>query len=419
MSRLYACIISTDAKRDKDRLEAVARQFSYLIEMLDDGILFDVSGLERLVGKSNRIEQKILEQLQKQNIAGSIAVAATVETAALLARQGDGLTSVQSPDKFQQLPLASLSIEQDTLNIFSELGLRRVEDLLAVPKDDLINRYGRTFSNVVDVIEQKGRQLLTPNVKDNQISWSYHLDSPVEDFEQLIFLLNHGLEKLFGDIARLALSTEQLDISFKLRNKTSKAYEIKTSFPTLERAFWLKLVNLRVALDPPESDIIAVNVVAHFTKPRPAQKGLYAVSRPEPERLLLTVNKLKKLVGEENVGIPVILNERLVEPFALDADKMPEGRERLEIKAEKAIIAFSYFHPPVRAEVLVRDGSLIFVKTRYFEGHVSEYSGVWKSNSKWWDRSWKTEEWDIEIENKGIYRLSKAGNEWFLVGEYD
>ena len=407
MSRLYACIISTDAKRDKDRLEAVARQFSYLIEMLDDGILFDVSGLERLVGKSNRIEQKILEQLRKQNIAGSIAVAATVETAALLARQGDGLTSVQSPDKFQQLPLASLSIEQDTLNIFSELGLRRVEDLLAVPKDDLINRYGRTFSNVVDVIEQKGRQLLTPNVKDSQISWSYHLDSPVEDFEQLIFLLNHGLEKLFGDIARLALSTEQLDISFKLRNKTSKAYEIKTSFPTLERAFWLKLVNLRVALDPPESDIVSVNVVAHFTKPRPAQKGLYAVSRPEPERLLLTVNKLKKLVGEENVGIPVILNERL------------EGRERLEIKAEKAIIAFNYFHPPVRAEVLVRDGRLVFVKTRYFEGHVSEYSGVWKSNSKWWDRSWKTEEWDVEIENKGIYRLSKAGNEWFLVGEYD
>ena len=241
----------------------------------------------------------------------------------------------------------------------------------------------------------------------------------MEDFEQLIFLLNHGLEKLFGDIARLALSTEQLDISFKLRNKTSKAYEIKTSFPTLERAFWLKLVNLRVALDPPESDIIAVNVVAHFTKPRPAQKGLYAVSRPEPERLLLTVNKLKKLVGEENVGVPVILNERLAEPFALDADKMPEGRERLEIKAEKAVIAFNYFHPPVRAEVLVRDGSLIFVKTRYFEGHVSEYSGVWKSNSKWWDRSWKTEEWDVEIENKGIYRLSKAGNEWFLVGEYD
>jgi hypothetical protein len=98
---------------------------------------------------------------------------------------------------------------------------------------------------------------------------------------------------------------------------------------------------------------------------------------------------------------------------------MPKGRERLEIKDEKAVIAFSYFHPPVRAEVLVRDGRLVFIKTCYFEGHVSECSGVWKANSKWWDRSWKTEEWDVGIENKGVYRLCKAGNEWFLVGEYD
>ena len=419
MSKLYACIISTDIKRDKTSLEAVARQFSYLIEMLDDGILFDVSGLERLIGKPDRVAHKILDELQKQNIAGSIAVAETVETAVLLARQGDGLNSIHSPETFQQLLLASLPIEQDTLNIFSELGLRRVEDLLAVPKDDLINRYGRAFSNVVDVIEQKGRQLLTPNVKDGQISWSYHLASPVEDFEQLIFLLNHGLEKLFSEIARLALSTEQLDISFKLRNKVRKTYEIKTSFPTLERTFWLKLINLRVALDPPESEILAVDVVSHFTKPRPAQKGLYAVSRPEPERLLLTVNKLKKLVGEENVGVPKILNERIAEAFVLDADAMPKGRERIEIKDEKAVIAFSYFHPPVRVEVLVRDGRLVFIKTCYFEGHVSECSGVWKANSKWWDCSWKTEEWDVEIENQGVYRLSKAGNEWFLVGEYD
>jgi protein ImuB len=420
MSRLYACIISSDIKRDKDGLQAIARQFSYLIEMLDDGILFDVSGLERLVGKPDRIAQKILEELQKQNVPGSIAVAETVDTAQLLAYQDRGLShAVHSPDAFQKLPLSDLPIEQDTLNIFSELGLSKVEDLLTIPENELISRYGRGFRDVVDVIEQKGLQLLTPNVKDSQISWSYHLDAPVEDFEQLIFLLNHGLEKMFGEISHYGLSTEQLDIDFRLRNKTGKAYEIKTSFPTLERLFWLKLINLRVSLDPPESEIVAVNVVSHFTKPRPAQGGLYAVSRPEPERLLLTVNKLKKLVGEENVGVPVILNQRLAEAFALDAEAMPEGREGLDVRQEKAIIAFSYFHPATRAEVLVRDGRLLFVKTRYFEGRVTEYSGVWKANSKWWDHSWKTQEWDVEIENKGIYRLCKVNKEWFLAGEYD
>lgn len=420
MSRLYACIISADPKRNKEPLTSVARQFSYSIEMIEDGILFDVSGLERLIGNPGLIAQKILEQLQKQNISGSIAVAETVDTAILLTRQDGGVNhTVHSPDAFQRLPLHELPIEPDTQNVLNDLGIRKVQDLLEIPRDELIGRYGREFENVISVIEQKGMSMLTPNVKENHASWAYNLDSPVEDFEQLIFLLNHGLEKLFGQIAQYGFSTEQLDLVFKLRNKTEKAYEIKTSFPTLERTFWLKLVNLRISLDPPESEIVSVNVVSHFTKPRPTQKGLYAVSRPEPESLLLTVNKLKKLVGEDNVGVPVILSERLAEAFALDAYAMPQGRENIEMQQEKSIIAFSYFHPPLRAEVLVRDNRLIFIKTCHFSSRVVEYSGVWKANSKWWDRSWKRQEWDVEIENKGVYRLCKAGKEWFIAGEYD
>ncbi len=420
MSRLYACIISANLKQDTAALTSVAHQFSYSIQMLDDGILFDVSGLERLIGKPDKIAQKILGKLQKQNVSGSIAVAETVETATLLARQDNGLNhTVHSPETFQRLPLSDLPIEQDRLNVFKDLGIREVQDLLAVPKADLIGRYGRDFNNVIDVIEQKGTARLTPNVKENQVSWAYDLDAPVEDFEQLIFLLNHGLERLFAQIAHNGLSTEQLDISFKLRNRAEKGYEIKTSFPTLERSFWLKLLNLRISLDPPESEIVSLIVVAHFTKPRPSQRGLYAVSRPEPESLLLTVNKLKKLVGEDNIGVPVILDQRLAEAFTLDANALPQGTERIEIREEKMVIAFSYFRPPMRTEVLVREGRLVFIKTQYFSGHVKEYSGVWKANSKWWDKSWKTQEWDIEVENNGVYRLCKVNKEWFLSGEYD
>ncbi len=422
MSKLFACIISPDVKRDKDGLQAVARQFAYSIEMLEDGILFDVSGLERLIGNSERVSQKIFEELQKQNMAGNIAVAEKVKTAILLARQktpAEGCM-LSAADAFPMLPLSDLpQIEQDTLKVFNELGLRKVEDLLAIPKDELVNRYGRGFIDVIDTIEQKGASLLTPNVKETSVSWNYELDHSVEDFEQLIFILNHGLDKLFEQVSYAGFSTEQLDITFKLRSKAEKTYEIKTSFPTLERTFWLKLINLRVSLDPPEAGIIAVGVVSHFTKPRPSQRGLYAVSRPEPESLLLTVNKLKKLVGEANVGVPVMLNQRLIEAFELDAEAMPAGLENSDMRPEKAVIAFSWFHPPVRAEVLVRDGRLVFVRTHLFSGHVKEYSGVWKANSKWWERSWRTQEWDIEIEDGGVYRLCKAGKDWFLTGEYD
>jgi len=495
MAKLYACIISPDAA--KNALVAVAQEFAHAIEVIDDGVLFDVSGLERLMGKPDRVAQKILDEIQKQRVAGSVAVAETVDTAMLLARQGVQSASfslsrggeeqakactLNTPDMFEQLPLTDLDIERDTLNVFSELGLRNINDLLAVPHDELVSRYGREFRDVIDVLEQRGKSLITPNIKENRVAWSFELDNPVEDFEQLIFLLNHGLERLFAEVKYAGFSTEHLDIKLKLRNKTDKTYEIKTSFPTLERSFWLKLVNLRGSLDPPEASIVGVDVTAHFTRPRPAQRGLYAVSRPEPESLLLTVGKLKKLVGEENVGVPVMLDQRLAEAFKLDADAMPDvttdkngvsprlcriavrkpdppstapfdsaapslvlvtenggiaakpispATERQSLSANRAAeplraverpsgtIAFTYFRPSVRAEVLIRDARLVFVKTRLFAGHVINCSGVWKGNSKWWDQPWRTQEWDIEVENAGVYRLCKARDEWFLIGEYD
>ena len=251
------------------------------------------------------------------------------------------------------------------------------------------------------------------------MSWGFELDFPVEDFEQLIFILNHGLDKLFSQVVHHGFSTEHLDISFRLRDKTAKSYEIKTSFPTLEKTFWLKLINLRISLDPPGAGIVSVNVVSHFTRPRPAQKGLYAVSRPEPESLLLTANKLKKLVGEENVGVPVLLNQRLAEAFTLDADKLPTGteRKRSEKKARSSHSAiFIRRSPP---SVSIRNKRLVYIHTPYISGKVKECSGVWRRNSRWWNRGWKTEEWDIEIEDGGIYRLCRISRHWFLVGEYD
>ena len=462
--KLYACIISADTKRDKAALLSVAQQFSYSIEMLEDGVLFEVSGLQNLIGDADKISKKIVSELKKHSICGSVAVADTIETAELLARGSEDLnhdenissnpkSKIQNPKSFSQLPLQNLLIDADTLNVFSDLGIKSIRDLQNIPKDELINRYGQSFKNIIDIIEQKGGRLLTPNIKENEVRWEYQLDFPVDDFEQLIFILNHGLDRLLAQTSQFGFSTEQLDIFFRLQNRTERTYEIKTSFPTLEKTFWLKLINLRISLDPPESEIVSIRVTSHFTPPRPSQQGLYAVSRPEPERLLLTVNKLKKLVGEENVGVPVLLDQRIEKAFTLDADAMPLGKEVItaaetanlkevnqDMKSKQLlqrvaeqpqeidnpqsatpnpVIAFSYFNPPIPADVLIREKRLIFLRTQYFSGHVKKYSGVWKANSKWWDKSWKAQEWDVEIENHGVYRLCRVNNDWFLAGEYD
>lgn len=415
---MYACIISGSAKKDEAILLSVARGFSSGIEMLEDGVLFDVSGLENLIGNADQISRAITRRLKMGGISCNVAVAETADAAIVLARQNRAPESV-SADEFSQLSLSGLRIDTDILNILSDLGIRKIGDLKRIPAEELIKRYGQEFRDVIDIIEQKGGRLLTPNVRESQACWSYQLDFPVDDFEQLIFILNHGLDKLLTETARYGRSTEQLDICFGLEKKAEKSYEIKTSFPTLEKTFWLKLINLRISLDPPESEIVSINIVSHFTAPRSTQKGLFAVSRPEPESLLLTINKLKKLVGEDNVGVPVLLNQRLAKSFALDAEMIPKGKEYIEFRSENSIIAFSFFNPPLPAEVFVKDKRLIFVKTSRFSSRVERYSGVWKADSLWWNDPWETQEWDIEVAGHGIYRLQKIDRDWLLAGEYD
>jgi len=419
-SKLFASIISPDVKRDEEILLSIAYGFAYRIELLTDGVLFDVSGLEKLVGSAEKVAQGILKKLQEQNVSGNIAVAASIDAALIMAREKAGLNHTAVTDeKFRQLHLSNLEIEGDTLGIFESLGISRVEELQQVPVDELVARYGQEFRNVIDLINQNAKRQLTSNVKEKNVSWSYEFDSPVDDFGQLIFILNRALEELLADISTRAMSTEQIDIRFKIEKKSEKSYEIKTSFPTLDKSFWLKLLNLRISVDPPQAEIVSLQVTAHFTKPRPTQTGLYAGSKPQPESLLLTVGKIKKLVKEENVGVPVMLERRLEHPFALDADKLPEGRESKETKLIPPVIAFAYYDPPIPAEIFVRNRQLIYLRTTEFAGRVLAYSGVWRSNSEWWGKSWRVHEWHVEVENAGIYRLQKKGGEWFVAGEFD
>ena len=67
MSKLFACIISPDVKRDEEALLSIAYGFAYRVEMLADGVLFDVSGLETLVGNTNAIARGILKKLQEHD----------------------------------------------------------------------------------------------------------------------------------------------------------------------------------------------------------------------------------------------------------------------------------------------------------------------------------------------------------------
>src|SRR3954452_14675465 len=69
-SKLFACIVSPDVGRDEEILLSIAYSFAYRVEVLEDGVLFDVSGLEKLVGNTQTLAKGIVKKLKEHNISG-------------------------------------------------------------------------------------------------------------------------------------------------------------------------------------------------------------------------------------------------------------------------------------------------------------------------------------------------------------
>ena len=404
---------------DDYKLEKLGTAFAYRLEKIEGGILFEIGGLERLFGRPSEIARRISRQMEELSIVGNIAVGENARSAILQARNNEGVT-VYSEQGFDQMPLTGLGLDPDLLKIFEALGMRTVQDLKALPEIDLVARYGKEIRDLLDLVNNRRQYILTPNLKENFVSWFQQLDFSVKNFEQLVFIVRVGLETIFAATSSYGLRTERLEIILGLESKESKKYEIKISFPSLEIKFWLKMISLKIMSDPPADGIISLELKSHFIRPRVMQKGLFTAAKPEPESLLVTITKIKKLIGAENVGIPLILNQRAFEPFTIEPETLPKGSE-LEIEGlNNPGLSFSYFHPPLDSTVMISQNRLIFLRTKYFQGKVKEYSGVWIGSSEWWgETSWVTEEWDVELEGGGIFRLSRTSTGWLVTGEYD
>jgi protein ImuB len=175
------------------------------------------------------------------------------------------------------------------------------------------------------------------------------------------------------------------------------------------------------------------------------QNGLFTPLAPAPDKLELTLARLTKLVGEENVGSPMPLDTHRPDAFAIKrfvlTTKETDRRGKKSLNRQSAIknrqcLGFRMFRPPLRAVVQADHGwpqhVSAWAKQRSVYGTVVQLAGPWRTTGDWWKNdSWCRDEWDIALESNGrkvesypsrslyrIYRELESGT-WFVEGSYD
>jgi len=411
---VFACIHSPGIAA-----AGIAQEFSPRIEVVDEAtVVFDVSGLDRLLGSPQRIAAAIAAQAGPR---ARVALAANRDAALHAARGLPGVTVIRPGEEAHvlgSLPVEHLAPPPEMLETFDRWGIRTFRDLAALPPIGLAERLGAAGVRLQKLARGESLEPLRPAAPPPAFEESLDLDHPIELLEPLSFVLSRLLHQLCDRLAGHGLAAIELRLVLKLEDRSEHTRSLRLPVPLRNPITFLKLLALDLTAHPPGAPVITVTLAVQPTKPRATQDGLFLPPTPEPEKLELTLARIAAVVGTDNVGTPQLVDTHRPGAFRL----APAFRKEEGAKAEGSAVAFRVFRPPLDAVVEARDGRPWRVAARGVRGRVRASAGPWRTCGDWWTATpWARDDWDLELDDGGLYRVyaEQFSQRWFVEGRYD
>ncbi len=170
-------VVTSDAEADRRLLDAVADGCDRYTPLVGvdppDGLVLDVTGCAHLFGGEAELCRDLLARLAARGLHARLAVADTVGCACAVARHGvenkrGANASLVPPGGMRQallpLPVAALRLPPVTVEALAELGLRRIADLIDLPRAPLVARFGEILLRHLDQALGRLDEPITPRL---------------------------------------------------------------------------------------------------------------------------------------------------------------------------------------------------------------------------------------------------------------
>ncbi len=456
---MFACIFIQNASGDAhNALIRCAAAFSPRLESTSPGtVVFDVEGLERLFGSYSEIATKVANDVRARGFEANVAIASNADAAVCAARGFGGITVLQNgceANRLRNLPLTVLFSSPETLETLERWGIRTLGAFAKLPVVEVSERLGQQGVRFHKLARGIGSRLLIPHADSERFVAVMELDYEILTIEPLTFILSRMLEEICGQLRSRNRATHEVRLAIGAYVRV-----LNLPLPIRNPKLLTKLLILDLEAHPPGIPVQHVEVEAIPVKPRIVQNGLFVPLSPEPEKLELTLARLKAVVGEENVGAAEISDTHRPDAFeikkfgvmahfprrrgGMDAPKVQTGWsdrqnptlrrtdhpglrppllcEEGNARSSNRSFALRRFRPPLEATVQLRDGLPIWIAFRGVHGRIASSAGPWHTSGDWWRPTmWDREEWDVEVLD-ALYRIyyDVHMDRWYAEGVYD
>jgi protein ImuB len=190
------------------------------------------------------------------------------------------------------LSIDTLPPDPELFETFHLWGIRSLADLSRLPDDALSSRLGARGLWLQRLARGILERPLRPQLPAEIYEESAELDHPIKLREPLLFLIARFLHDLTARLKSQSLAAAALCLTLNGAQRTHSL-----PFPTRDVKLLLKLAEHSLERQPPDAPVSKIHLELIPTAPRRVQHGLFTPAAPEPEKLELTLGKIRGLVG--------------------------------------------------------------------------------------------------------------------------
>jgi protein ImuB len=407
------------------RTEECGRGTTYLC-------VLDIAGTSQLFGAPQQLAADLLERLRAVGLMATIAVAANFHAARCFAlARNSGFCMIpagQERAALSPLPLTALELTEKQVVPFTGWGIRTLGELAALPEAQLVARMGQSAKHLRQLALGTAPHLFVPLEESLTLEEMIELDTPVDLLDSLLFVLRVLLERLLARTANDLVALAAVTVTLKLEGGGEHVRTVRPALPDNDLQLWMKLVQLDLTAHPPQAGIRALTLAAETGSRGKVQLGLFTPQTPEPDRLDVTLARLRSLVGDDCVGMPVLQDAHRPDAFQVKPFRVVSAASETvpERETGAARCALRAVRPPEPLSITLHGKApeaFVFRAARY---RVERAYGPWVASGDWWNPTlWAVQQWDVIARNSADELLyccitfEPIEKIWLMAGLYD
>lgn len=360
----------------------------------------DIAGTDKLFNSPKSLGENLLTRTKAIGITASVAISSNFEAAICFARALSGRTGVfvvppgKETELLAPLPLSVLELSLEHAEVFSLWGIVTLGMLANLPEMELVSRLGQQGKRLHQLARGECPHLFNPLEPAFILEEHIELDTPIENFESLLFVVGVMLNHLIVRASNRVLALASVTMTLALEGGRSHTRTVRPALPANDRQLWLKLLHLDLQAHLPDAAVLSLVLTAESGNPSKVQLGLFAPQAPEPGRLDVTLARIRAIVGENCVGRAALKDTHQPDGFRMEPFSVPTSIEK--ITQARSHLAARQLRPPAGITVVLRNRQperFVFRESRYT---VEQTYGPWYASGDWWSPTlWSLEQWDL------------------------